>query len=90
MRRHAASDMAHACKSELSMPYALISLLAALVATGWFVLVTNASSTSKVLVAAVCVCSLICRFSLPQWELIGLLLQVLLVIGIVLYAKVHP
>jgi hypothetical protein len=77
-------------RAKMPMPYALIALLAALIATGWFVLVTNASPASKILVAAVCACSLVCRFSFPQWELIGLLLQVVLVIGIVLYAKVHP
>lgn len=72
------------------MPYALISLLVASVATGWFVLATDASAGSKVLLSAVFMCSLALRFSFPQWELIGLLLQVFLVIGIVLYAKVHP
>ena len=72
------------------MPFALIALLAALVATVWFAFATEASRNSKVLVVAVCVSSLAFRFSFPQWWLVGLLLQAVLVIGVVLYAKVHP
>ena len=72
------------------MPFTLIALLAALLATAWFVFVTEASLGSKIFVFAVCMCSLAFRFSFPQWELVGLFLQVLLVIGVVLYAKVHP
>lgn len=72
------------------MPFSLIALLAALLATAWFALVTEASTGSKLFVAAVCICSLAFKFSFPQWELVGLLLQVLLVIGVILYAKVHP
>lgn len=72
------------------MPFALIALLVALLATAWFAFATDASPGSKVLVVAVCVISLAFRFSFPQWGLVGLLLQAVLVIGVVLYAKIHP
>jgi hypothetical protein len=72
------------------MPYALIAVLAALAATGWFALATGASSGAKALVAAACACSIALPYLFPQWALVGLLLQALLVIGVVLYAKMHP
>ena len=72
------------------MPYGLLALLASLAATGWFLLATKASVLSRALAAAACLLSLLLVFVLPQWGLIGLLLQVALVIGIALYAKVHP
>ena len=50
---------------------------------------TDASRVSKGLVFAACVCSLALTYSFPEWGLAGLLLQVVLVIGIVLYSKVH-
>lgn len=71
------------------MPYGLVSLLLVLAATGWFVFATDASRGSKLFVSAVCLASFAPGFLAPQWGLAGLLLQVLLVIGIVLYSKVH-
>ena len=71
------------------MPFAPITLLAALIATAWFAFVTSASRTAKVFVTSLCVCSLALKSSLPGWELAGLLLQVVLVIGVSLYAKVQ-
>jgi len=72
------------------MPYGLMALLAALAATGWFLLATQASLFSKALAAATCLLSLVLLVLLPQWGLMGLLLQVALVIGVVLYAKAAP
>ena len=71
------------------MPFATIALLAALGATGWFVLATDASRGWKAVVAAACLCSLAIRHVVPQWWLAGLLLQVVLVIGVALHAKVR-
>lgn len=71
------------------MPFPLIALVVALLASAWFVFVTSASRGSKVLVSAVLVCSLALKFSFPQWQSIGMLLQALLAIGVILYARVH-
>lgn len=71
------------------MPYGLIALLAALISTGWFVVATHASPRSKIMASVLCLGSLATGFLLPQWAIIGLLLQVFLVIGIALYAKLH-
>lgn len=71
------------------MPYGLIAVLAALIASGWFVLATGASLRSKIVVSTLCLSSLAIGILLPQWALGALLVQVLLVIGIALYAKAH-
>lgn len=71
------------------MPYGLIALLAAVVSSGWFLLATDASARSKAMVSLLCVGSLAIGFASPRWALAGLLAQVLLVIGIALYAKVR-
>jgi hypothetical protein len=71
------------------VPYGLIALLAALISSAWFVLATEASHRSKVAVTIICLGSLATGFLMPQLALPGLLLQVVLVIGIVLYAKVN-
>lgn len=72
------------------MPYGTIALLAALAATGWFMVATNASHRAKLLALFVCAGSLAIGFWLPQRWLVGLLLQAFLVIGIVFYAKARP
>lgn len=71
------------------MPYGLIAVLAALISSGWFVLSTGASYRSKLVVSILCLSSLAIGFLLPQWALAAMLVQVLLVIGIALYAKAH-
>jgi hypothetical protein len=40
-------------------------------------------------VSILCLSSLAIGFLLPQWALAALLIQVLLVIGVALYAKAH-
>ena len=72
------------------MPYGAIALIAALVATGWFVAATGASRLSKGMVLALCLASLVMGYVVPRWWLAGLLVQVVLVIGISLYAKARP
>ncbi len=69
------------------MPYGLIALVAAVISSAWFISATEASRPSKVAVAIACLSSLAIGFLAPQLTLVGLLLQVLLVIGIALYAK---
>ncbi len=71
------------------MPYGLIAVLAALISSGWFVLATEASHRSKLVVSILCLSSLVIGFLLPQWALGALLVQALLVIGIAFYAKTH-
>jgi hypothetical protein len=71
------------------MPSGLIALVAVLIASGWFVMATQASRRSKIMVSILCLGSLAIGFFLPQWALGGLLLQVFLVIGITLYARAH-
>jgi hypothetical protein len=71
------------------MPYGLIAVLAALISCGWFVLATEASHRSKLVVSSLCLSSLTTGFLLPEWSLATLLVQVLMVIGIALYAKAH-
>jgi hypothetical protein len=72
------------------MPYGTIVLLIALIATSWFVVTTEASHRAKLLVFILLLSSLAIGFYLPQWWLIGLLLQAFLVICIVLYSKALP
>jgi hypothetical protein len=71
------------------MPYGLIAVLAALISCGWFALATEASHRSKLGVSILCLSSLAIGFLLPQWALGAMFIQVLLVIGVVLYAKAH-
>ena len=71
------------------MPYGLIALLAVLISCSWFVYATDASHRSKLGVSILCLSSLAIGFLLPQWALAALLVQVLLVIGVALYAKAH-
>jgi hypothetical protein len=71
------------------MPYGMIALLAAIVLSARFVLATGASIRSKVAVSAVCLGSISIGFLQSQWALVGLLLQVTLVIGLVIHAKLH-
>ena len=71
------------------MPYGLIALFAALISSAWFVLSTEASRPSKIVVTVVCLSSVATAFLSPQLALAGLVLQALLVIGISLYAKSH-
>jgi hypothetical protein len=71
------------------MPYGLIAVLVALISSGWFVVATEAYLRSKLVVSILCLSSLAIGFLLPQWALAALLVQVLLVIGVALYAKAH-
>lgn len=72
----------------MQMPYGLILLVVVLVISGRFVLVSNASGRTKVIVALVCVASITVPYALPKWQLAGLLGQVFLVIALVLHSKV--
>jgi hypothetical protein len=71
------------------MPYGIIALLAALVLSARFILATGASLRSKLAVSAICLVSIAVGFLLPQWALAGLLLQVALVIGLAIHAKLQ-
>jgi hypothetical protein len=71
------------------MPYGLIALLAALASSAWFISATQASRPSKFAVAILCLIPLAIGVLAPRLALVGLLLQVMLVIGIALYAKMH-
>lgn len=71
------------------MPYGTIALLAAIILSVRFVLATDASLRSKVVVSAVCLGSIAIGFLRPQWALFGLLLQVVLVVGLVIHAKLQ-
>ena len=71
------------------MPSELIALVVATLATGWFVFATDASRGFKAIVSIALAGSLALRFLFPQWELMGVLLQILLVIGVIFYARIH-
>jgi hypothetical protein len=70
------------------MPYSLILLVVVLAISGRFVLASDASTQAKSMVALVCAASIALPYALPQWQLLGLLVQVFLVIALVLHAKV--
>ncbi len=71
------------------MPYSMIALLVALALAGQFVFAQDASVRAKALVSAVFITSVLLPLGFPQWQLAGLLLQVMLVIGLVIYRKFH-
>ena len=71
------------------MPYGLILLIVLVLVTGRFVIASGASTRAKSVVAIACVSSIVAPLVLPQWHLVSLLTQVMLVIGLVLHSKVH-
>lgn len=71
------------------MPYFLILLMAVLAITGRFVIASDASPRAKAIVAFTCVASIALPYALPQWHLVSVLVQVILVIGLVFHSKVH-
>jgi NADH:ubiquinone oxidoreductase subunit K len=62
-----------------------LAFFAAIALTIWFVAVSEASSSAKILVAALFAISLLCRYS--RYSLAGLFLQIGLSIFVLLYRK---
>ncbi len=72
------------------MGYTLIPLLAAIGLGFHFVVITQAPTRPKAIVAAVVALSLVLRFQFPRWTLLAILLQVAASIYVILYLKLHP
>jgi hypothetical protein len=68
---------------------AIIPWVAALLAV-YFVFAADASARTKVVVGALSALSFALTFEFVQWYLPGLLLQVALIIGLLMYFKVRP
>ncbi|HLZ54094.1 MAG TPA: hypothetical protein VKS19_06400 [Verrucomicrobiae bacterium] len=64
-----------------------LAFFAAIVLTSWFVVASEASWTAKILVAALFVISLLCRYS--RYPFAGFFLQIGLGIFVLLYRKVR-
>ena len=70
------------------MLYELIAAAAAMGLSAWFVLAADASDRARLGVAAVCVLSIVLQLLWHQ-RLAGMLLQVALVIGLLMYRRMH-
>ncbi|MEO6155592.1 MAG: hypothetical protein ABIP16_07685 [Thermomonas sp.] len=68
--------------------YALIAAAAAMGLTAWFVLAADASDRARTLVAGICILSLLLQLAWQQ-RLAGMLVQVVLVIGLLMYRRFH-
>lgn len=69
------------------MPYSWILLVVVAVVASQFVLASDASPPAKALVAIASVATIALPYLVPRWDLVCLLAQVILVIGLVLHAK---
>jgi len=67
----------------------LLLLVCAIVLGGMYVFGSEASTGSKLLVAALVIASLIMQFMFPRLWLIALIVQVIVSIGILLYLKAN-
>lgn len=70
------------------MPYSLIALVLVLVIVIRFLAASDAPVRTKAFVAVVFLISVVVQFGFPQWQLVALLLQGSLGIGLVLYSKI--
>lgn len=71
------------------MPYTLLASLLASVLSIRFLLSADAYPRSKACVGVAWVVSLVLPHAVPSWALAGVLLQVVLVIGVLMHARVH-
>ena len=71
------------------MPYALLATLLVSALSVHFMLRADAFLRTKTLVGIAWLVSVLVPYLIPQWALAGTLLQVLLVIGLLLHAKLN-
>lgn len=71
------------------MPYALFATLLVSALSVHFMLRADAYPRTKMLVGVAWLVSVLVPYLIPQWALAGTLLQVVLVIGLLLHAKLH-
>ena len=69
------------------MPYSFIALVLVLIIVIRFLAAADAHIHTKVLVTVVLLISLVLQFGFPQWQLVTLLIQGSLGIGLLLYSK---
>ena len=67
------------------MPYGLIAVLVTIGTTAWFVVASEASDRAKIAVAATALLTLGVPYVAPDWSLVALIVQAVLVIGLLLY-----
>ena len=73
----------------VAMPYALLATLLVSALSVHFMLRADAFPRTKTLVGIAWLVSVLVPYLIPQWALAGTLLQVVLVIGLLLHAKLH-
>jgi hypothetical protein len=71
------------------MPYDTLGLLITLGAGAFFLLSDQPTYRSKIVVAISLIIALLLKYRMPDWHLLGLLFQVAICIGILLYFKYH-
>lgn len=72
------------------MPYSFIASVLVLIVAIRFLVATDAPVRAKAFVAVVLLLSLVAQFGFRQWDLVALLLQGSLGVGLVLYSKLTP
>ena len=70
------------------MLYELIAAAAAMGLSAWFVLAADATDRARIAIGALCVLSILLQLAWQQ-RLAGMLLQVALVIGLLMYRRFH-
>lgn len=69
------------------MPYSFIALVLVLIIVIRFLATADTHVRTKAFVTAVLLISLVLQFGFPQWQLVTLLIQVSLGIGLLLYSR---